>query len=427
MSDYLDRIIRWAERKGVDPKIISALEAKRERDLDRLRRLFVRPADPHLFLAIPDDPHKAFLSKSYVVLAYNRHSVVVGLDDDGNLFLNWINNARLPVPKSYLYEDKWDAFQIIYTTDKDVKEGLGFTCECTGGGGIPPKRWCRVQGDLCIRAEPLKDIADVLERAMHTEVRRWLHITVIRRIRDLLVSKGFIPIMENDEIIICGINVTYGESWSREKITRAVHAIGGLVKDELYVSDIIRADKGIDVEKFNDHVDIYYHTANNEELFISVRLSDRIAVRGHVAGKFFNFARVRIDTSPCNNLTTSWCLRILRDCRRQLDGLIGWHTASFNRHVIEYYGYPRSIVLIYEPPLIEHEPVVFSFTTNSLIVLDRRITIKHPEHGTVELKLPFNRCRLRVDTTETIDSSDLMVMSLRNMFMLEHLMEGGGK
>jgi len=411
----MDKIVGFAKKIGMKEKLVRALELKAQGKVDELKQLFSRYTDYRAFAEFTCSPKKVFLSESYVIMVsdldISGEIIVLGINDDGKLFLNFVTDVETPRPVEQLYCSDDEELYIYRTTDNLVWNALGYSYDLNICRSLLPDDWIRVQGDIRVFCEECPDPLLIFPMYISEQIISWLRLVIHRRIAGILESHELIPQIRENSIHLLGVKAI----WDKEKIGRLVYRIAELVKDELYISDVYKVEDVVINKRGVTAYWVCYSDGKGWDVIIQVYYLPDASLS--------MYKRLVVSAFIDPIVRDTWAYRVVTECEKQIKGLIGQYVYTVGRHRITYTGYPYDITLVYEPPLVEKEPVLFTFRTVGLFTTDDKIVIEHPEHGTLKLKLPYKKCHVHIEPTRTIEGTSSGVWAIRNSYVFEHMLE----
>jgi len=437
-------ILTLVKRYGLNPKIYVILRAKLNGDIAKVKGYFNDITDFYSFYYYTVRPKYVIVSKNYLILGKDAeksdNAIILGINDNGKIFVNWlslssvvywINDKIERGEKGIEYKRINNDIEVYKVMDRVIYFILGYEKELSNEKVLDEKTTYRVQGDLTMYYIPYQNFIDEVYTRIEDQVRNFLEITILRRIQRTLEQKGIMAILSRDlnsrlSVIIQGVS----RKWSDREKYKIIKAIAELIKNELYLDDIIpiRYIKEKEYYPWSYHeypTDIFVKFYDCEKEVITKERKPAIMVDVTIGqGTWgFPYLPVVIMVTIESTVVRAWSYRIMKECKQQIDDLVSLQRVHRGKHTIEYYGYPREFTIIYSPRFIEKSiednNVMFSIRINAIYTTKPTIRIIHPEHGEIKLKMRHKKCRVTFGSTNTLEENDDVIIARRNSYILK--------
>ena len=412
MRKDVREMIRFAESICKNQNVIKAFEYKIKGKLREIRHMFNSTIDYYTLLFFPKWCDEIYISENYVLMyKHYRQStlgIVIGENDNSKVFVNFISGINKPkyVGEGIAVNDKKTL--VFPTWDNQVYIVLGYNFEYDTVDKIIPNKWYRVQGDLIMSVRAYEDYISENSTVLQDQVDRYFELLILRRIQRILEDYGLTSELSNPLTIDATVFALSGSrrfeldiwglrrTWSYEERHKVKKKIGDIIKSDLYISDIMKVNEIMIDSPYQTYIKIRYKY--DEITYVNILIFEG---RGEYGFAFYPI-QIWCEISP--RLGVIWSQQILTECKEEIESLIDEYTYNMGRHMITYYGYPHTVTITYEMPTIEKEPIVFSFRRETLFTTKRTIKIKHVEHGNKTIVLPYDKCALSFENTNTLET-----------------------
>jgi len=310
------------------------------------------------------------------VYGYNYHNYVIGKNlTTGKLFLHKVSYLGHILDYEREVISEYPVIAYIVKSDKPIFTALGYSYDIELQGetalkeaigntaiGNTPLNRVRVQGDLVLEINPIEQyFIDIREQIRHQYANLFVS-EVLDRLANLLSDYGLHVITHNNDVIIRGIY-----RYAREKRLEIFRVLHNIILKELDLTDI---DKDLVVD--SNYCGEWTCTLLivDKEIKFAIAEIESFFGSGIFGDPFIPIVvRVYIRHIPDKYIESIYQYAIKHISEVE-------NVVRHGRHVIQYFGYPRTMFFTYR---VLNRDVVFSVNPLHL-ACTKWIQITHPEH-----------------------------------------------